>query len=327
MTFEARSQSASLWKKIVDATKELVTEVNLQCDPTGIHMQSMDASHVALVSMSLRKEGFDMFHMERQCCLGLHLGHFAKVLKTIDNSDSLMLRHSMDDSTLEIESSNAKAGNNNAQGARTSNFVMKLMEIDSDQLTPPGDMDYKAMISMSSAEFSKICRDLAVFGDTITVSINKDGATFSSSGDIGTGSLKYACSVATRAATKLEVGDDDAFGNYRRAGDGANAQRGVKQEVKHEIKHEIDDDEPIMNFVHNPNQDAASEAAGMAVQMSEPVELSFALRYFTNFSKGQALSDRVHISLCADQPCMVEYTIENAGFVRYFLGPKVEAGE
>jgi proliferating cell nuclear antigen len=48
--FEARLQEGHVLKKIVEAIKELVKSVNFDASNTGISMQAMDSSHVALVS-------------------------------------------------------------------------------------------------------------------------------------------------------------------------------------------------------------------------------------------------------------------------------------
>ncbi len=57
----------------IDSIKDLVTDTNLECSATGIVLQAMDSSHVSLVSLSLQKEGFDMFRCDRNLSLGLNL--------------------------------------------------------------------------------------------------------------------------------------------------------------------------------------------------------------------------------------------------------------
>lgn len=43
---------------------------------------------------------------------------------------------------------------------------------------------------MPSTEFTRICRDLAQFGESIVIACTKDGIKFSTSGDIGSGMSK-----------------------------------------------------------------------------------------------------------------------------------------
>jgi proliferating cell nuclear antigen len=40
-------------KKIVEAIKDLVTDVNIDVSASGLSLQAMDTSHVALVSLNL----------------------------------------------------------------------------------------------------------------------------------------------------------------------------------------------------------------------------------------------------------------------------------
>jgi proliferating cell nuclear antigen len=49
--FEARLEEGVQFKKIVDAIKELVKNVNLDMNSGGISLQAMDSSHVALVAL------------------------------------------------------------------------------------------------------------------------------------------------------------------------------------------------------------------------------------------------------------------------------------
>ncbi len=41
----------------------------------------------------------------------------------------------------------------------------------------------------AASQFQRICRDLAVIGDTVSINANKDGVKFSVSGDLGNGSV------------------------------------------------------------------------------------------------------------------------------------------
>eukprot|EP00662_Eupelagonemidae_sp_cell21_P044587 gene44588-684_t len=82
---------------------------------------------------------------------------------------------------------------------RVSEFQMKLIEIDSDSLGIP-QQEYSASVQMPSAEFSRICKDIANFGDTVTIDVKKDGVSFAASGDIGTGRMLLKASRETDVA-------------------------------------------------------------------------------------------------------------------------------
>ena len=49
------------------------------------------------------------------------------------------------------------------------------------------ETSYSCVVKMPSQEFSRICRDLSQFGESITFSCSKEGIKFSASGDYGQG--------------------------------------------------------------------------------------------------------------------------------------------
>lgn len=66
-------------KKITESMKDLVTEANFDCSTTGISLQAMDSSHVSLVALLLRADGFDHFRCDRNISLGINLSSMGKV--------------------------------------------------------------------------------------------------------------------------------------------------------------------------------------------------------------------------------------------------------
>ena len=57
--FEATLENGNILKKIVEAVKDLVQNVTLYVSDSGIAMQAMDATHVALVGLELNRDGFN----------------------------------------------------------------------------------------------------------------------------------------------------------------------------------------------------------------------------------------------------------------------------
>ena len=54
----------------VQAMKELVSDANFECSPQALSLQAMDTSHVALVQMTLRSDGFAHFRCDRNISMG-----------------------------------------------------------------------------------------------------------------------------------------------------------------------------------------------------------------------------------------------------------------
>jgi len=66
---------------------------------------------------------------------------------------------------------------------------------------------------------------------------------------------------------------------------------------------------------------------GVSINTSEPVALNFAVRYLNHFTKATGLSSTVSLSMSPDSPVVVEYPIEELGYVRYYLAPKIDEDE
>jgi len=74
-------------------------------------------------------------------------------------------------------------------------------------------------------------------------------------------------------------------------------------------------------------QDSDKDEEKVVIDMEEPVELSFALRYLNFFTKATALSKQVIISMSPDVPVVVEYPIDDIGYVKFYLAPKIDEGD
>jgi len=59
------------------------------------------------------------------------------------------------------------------------------------------------------------------------------------------------------------------------------------------------------------------------IELSEPVALTFSLKYLVNFCKAAGLSSSVKICLSNEVPLLVEYTLSGSSYLRFYLAPKV----
>lgn len=71
--FEARLVQGSILKKVLEALKDLITEACWDVSSSGISLQSMDSSHVSLVQLTLRSDGFDSYRCDRNLAMGVNL--------------------------------------------------------------------------------------------------------------------------------------------------------------------------------------------------------------------------------------------------------------
>jgi len=264
--FEAKLKEGATLKKIFDAIKDLVTETSWDCNANGMALQAMDTSHVSLVAVQLKSEGFEYFRCDRGINLGMNLNNLTKILKCANNDDSITIKSPDESDKITLVFETKKQD-------EISEYQLKLMNLDCEYLGIP-DTSYSVLIKMPSSKFQRICRDLAQIGDSIQISCTKEGVRFQASGDLGSGKVT------------------------------------VHQTASQDKKEET-----------------------VSIQMSEPICLSFAVKYLNYFSKATPLSTQVCLSLAPDVPLVVEYKITGEsedddevdhGYIRYYLAPKID---
>lgn len=59
------------------------------------------------------------------------------------------------------------------------------------------------------------------------------------------------------------------------------------------------------------------------IALSEPVALTFSLKYLVNFCKASGLSSTVKLCLSNEVPLLVEYSLASNSYLRFYLAPKV----
>lgn len=268
---------------------------------TGISLQAMDNSHVALVALLMRQDGFEHYRcgeyiappcVARVCrCLRTRSGRsacavtFGQLLTTARDfcadrtlalgikleSMAKILKCSGNDDMITLKTEDDADALTfmfeNPNQDRISDFELKLMSIDSEHLGIP-DTEYTAVIKMPSSEFQRITRDLQIVGDTVKISCNKDGVKFSVTGDLGSGNTM------------------------------------IRQ---------------------SSNADKPEEA--VTIDLEEPVTQSFAMGYLAQFCKATPLASSVTLKLHEESPLVVEYAVGDMGYIRYFLAPKIDDDE
>ena len=81
--FEARLTQGSLLKKVLESIKDLVTDANFDCAATGFSLQAMDSSHVSLVTLLLRSDGFEHYRCDKNISMGMNLANMARARRVV----------------------------------------------------------------------------------------------------------------------------------------------------------------------------------------------------------------------------------------------------
>jgi len=94
--------------------------------------------------------------------------------------------------------------------------------------------------------------------------------------------------------------------------------------TKEGVKFSVSGDIGTGNITCRQTNDVdTKEDDSTTIELQEPVQLTFALRYLNFFTKATAISSRVRLSMSKDVPLVVEYRME-LGYIKYYLAPKIE---
>ena len=157
----------------------------------------MDNSHVALVSVKFQAPAFKRYRCDRPMPLGVNLTSLTKVLKCAKDDDICTLKAADEADVLNLVYE-AKSESRELHryfyftvwldSDRIAEYDMKLMDIDADTLNIP-ETEYDARVTLPSAEFSRIVRDLSQLGESVRIEVSKEGVRFASDGEAANGSV------------------------------------------------------------------------------------------------------------------------------------------
>ncbi len=194
------------------------------------------------------------------------MGNLSKVMKLAGNEDSITLKAEEDTSKLIVTFENNSNTNayiiNKLEQGRKTEFDVNLLTLDTEVLGIP-ETHYNAKFTMSSAEFTKLCRELYQVSETVTIEATEDNVEFSVEGEIGKGKVALTGTLSDKIEDKTTITVTDA------------------------------------------------------------VKLSFALKYLNMFNKASTCSSTVTLMMSADNPLVVEYSMDKLGSLKFFLAPKI----
>ena len=151
-------------KYLTELLKDLLTDGNLECNSDGIKLLSIDSGRTVLIHMKLFKDGFEDFKCEQPVILGINLEHFFRIIKNLENQDTLKLFVTKDNvNRIGIERFNKEENINNT-------IYQSLIDIPVTQRDIPSPT-FNSVIIISSARFQKICREISQFSDKIEIMV------------------------------------------------------------------------------------------------------------------------------------------------------------
>ncbi|MFB6246156.1 MAG: proliferating cell nuclear antigen (pcna) [Candidatus Pacearchaeota archaeon] len=138
--------------KTIDLVSELVTEVRLKLDESGMSLTAIDPANVAMVRFLLRKDAFTEFDLEDNEKLGVNLEDLKKILKRAGSKSTLSIEKN--ESSLNIE----------IQDRVKRKFTLGLIDIDKEEKEMPS-LEFSARVEISSTDLTNAIEDCAVVSE------------------------------------------------------------------------------------------------------------------------------------------------------------------
>jgi proliferating cell nuclear antigen len=160
--FIIRTVQASAFRTLIEALKEILTDVNIEIDETGMKIIAMDTSHVALIHMKLLSKNFEKYYCPKPVICGISMMRLFKLLKTMSPNDTLTFYVEDDEpSLLKIQ---IETGEKNLKHR----FELKLMDLFVDKVEVP-PAEFSSVLRLPSSDFQKLCRDMNALADEIEI--------------------------------------------------------------------------------------------------------------------------------------------------------------
>jgi proliferating cell nuclear antigen PCNA len=176
-TMEIQLSDTSLFRRSIEALKDFLPQAQFHVSAQGLQIKGMDVNHVGFVDYFLSAQDCDVFKAPVPTVIGISTAILCKVLATAGSADKLTL--ASEDEHLKIAF---------ATEGKTSKFELPTLEIDMETVELP-EMSYGATIKAKGSDFASAIKDLALFGDSITLQLNEDGFHLKAEGDVGKGAM------------------------------------------------------------------------------------------------------------------------------------------
>lgn len=159
---DIKTVQAMSFKILIEALKELLTDVCIEFDETGMKILAMDTAHCVLVHLKLDAHKFEYYKCDKNITIGLNMIFFHKLIKTLNSSDVLSLFiEENDENHLGIKIENSD------RNTKTT-YKLTLYDLDNVKINMNPE-EFNSVISLPSADFQKICRDMNNLSDVVEI--------------------------------------------------------------------------------------------------------------------------------------------------------------
>jgi len=303
---EIKTVQALAFKALFEGLKELLTDVPLEIDASGIRLSALDTSHVVLTNVRLSADRFDYYHVsEERIRIGINVLQLCKLLRSVSNSDTLTLF--MEDAAgnlgIRIES--------RERNAKTV-FNLNLLDLPDEESCPiTGSASFEDIVILDSGDMQRLCRDMNAIADSVEIRVVRGEVTFSCKGEF-----------CTQETVLYNMKDDGCGSGYEDQGRGDPRGKRGTGGPRGDPASSQRPDGPVGPLgplgPHGPHGGMQPYSPSDEIQHG-----IFSLKFMTHFTKFGALSDVVEILLRNNFPLCVRYNVASLGELKLAIAPQL----
>ena len=276
MIFTAKHLNPSFLLKFFRSIEDITDLLSLIINPEGIFIKTMDSSHISFIDSFLDSSEFSSYTYNsnlNSLVIGVNLKYLCKILSVHEKIDTVSLSFNNMDK-LEIVFDN---------GSRKSEFELKLISIDEDNLQIPS-LDYEQEIDISYDRFSKLCQEIdTVNSDTIRFNIDSSNKTVNIYGNGDLGTIKTHLKERDTIVKKKFV---------------------VKKEGEKITLNKKENDYKVY-----PSRNT--------------FEIEFCLKKIQSILKIGTLCNKLLLNLSEDSPIKMDFNLTEDSYLHYYVAPKI----
>jgi proliferating cell nuclear antigen len=155
-----RTIQASAIRSVFEVLKDIINDVNVYFDSTGIKILTLDIARVTLVHLFLGAENFEEYSCPVEIAAGLNMANTHKLLKSVGNNDTLFMKIANRDVLEFIIENTVKKS--------STSYKLKLLDINEDILEVP-DVKMDVITTLPSVDFQRITRDMGNLANEIQI--------------------------------------------------------------------------------------------------------------------------------------------------------------
>jgi len=148
-----------LFSRVIEIISELVMEVRIKFDESGLSISAIDPANVAMIDFKLPRNSFSQFETGEEV-LGVNLDNLKRILKRCSSGSSLTLEKKENFLNIHI------------QDRIKRNFSLNLIEIDAEEKEMPG-LEYTTRVEINSMDLISSIEDCSVVADACSFIIEE----------------------------------------------------------------------------------------------------------------------------------------------------------